>query len=103
MDSTTPKLKKTDSLSAASDSEKGAGHDHADHSIEVKEANLERQGIHIAHSGPLGALWRAVLYVDKFGVEVRGIERVKPEDRSARTIHDLLDSMWMWMAANSVR
>ena len=99
MDSTTagsPKLKKVDT---------GSGSDLGKHapSIEVKEANLERQGIHVPTSGPLAALWRGVLYVDKFGVEVRGIERVRPEDRSARTISDLFDAMWMWMAANSVR
>lgn len=28
-------------------------------------------------------LWDFVLYIDRFGVEVRGIERVRPEDRTA--------------------
>ncbi|EJC99821.1 uncharacterized protein FOMMEDRAFT_22878 [Fomitiporia mediterranea MF3/22] len=79
------------------DSEKGSAHA----AIEVKEANLGAQGIRVPHTGPLAKLWRAVLYVDKFGVEVRGIERVYPEDRSARTIADLLDAATMWLAANS--
>lgn len=92
-----PELKKVDTESAS-------GYEkHAPPSIEVKEADLERQGIHVPTSGPLAALWRGVLYIDKFGVEVRGIERVRPEDRSARTVSDLFDAMWMWTAANSVR
>lgn len=40
-------------------------------------------------------------YVDRFGVEARGIERVKPEDRSGRSVWDLFDTMTMWLAANS--
>lgn len=69
--------------------------------IEIKEANLEAQGIHVIRTGPLAALWKAVLYIDKYGVEVRGIERIRPEDRSARSFADLLDAATMWLAANS--
>lgn len=78
-------------------SEKGSVHA----KIVVKEATLEAQGIHIPRTGPLAALWRAVLYIDEFGVELRGIERVRPEDRSARSLADLLDAATMWLAANS--
>lgn len=38
-----------------------------------------------------------MLYIDKFGVEVRGIERIKPEDRSARSVADLLDAATMYI------
>ncbi|KAI5118639.1 hypothetical protein M0805_000015 [Coniferiporia weirii] len=79
------------------DSEKGS----AQIGVEVKEANLEAQGFNIPTSGFLAKLWRAVLYIDKFGVEVRGIERVRPEDRSPHSLADLLDTATMWLAANS--
>ena len=42
-------------------------------------------------------LWEAVLYIDRFGVEVRGIERVKPEDRSALSAWDVWDSATMYL------
>jgi hypothetical protein len=29
-------------------------------------------------------LWQVVLYIDRFGVEVRGIERVSPDNRHAK-------------------
>ncbi|KAL5513838.1 FCY21 [Sanghuangporus vaninii] len=80
-----------------SEFEKGSVH--AD--IEIKETNLEAQGIHVPRTGPLGGLWKAVLFIDKYGVEVRGIERIRPEDRSARSFADLLDAATMWLAANS--
>ncbi|KZS93398.1 hypothetical protein SISNIDRAFT_485652 [Sistotremastrum niveocremeum HHB9708] len=54
----------------------------------------------IVHDGFLKKLWDFVLYVDRFGVEVRGIERVLPQDRTANTIWDLLDCASMWLAAN---
>ncbi|THH02634.1 hypothetical protein EW145_g6721 [Phellinidium pouzarii] len=70
-------------------------------SVDVKESGLEAQGIHVPTSGFVAKLWRAVLYVDKFGVEARGIERVRPEDRSPHSLVDLLDTATMWLAANS--
>ncbi|KAH8109158.1 permease for cytosine/purines, uracil, thiamine, allantoin-domain-containing protein [Phellopilus nigrolimitatus] len=82
-------------------SEKGSGKGTSQASIDVQEAGFEAQGIHVPTTGFLAKLWRAVLFVDKFGVEVRGIERVRPEDRSPRSTADLLDSATMWLAANS--
>ncbi|KLO11603.1 hypothetical protein SCHPADRAFT_830812 [Schizopora paradoxa] len=67
----------------------------------VQEATLEAQGFRVPQTGFIGKLWKAVLYIDKFGVEVRGIERIRPEDRSARSVWDLLDAATMWLAANS--
>ncbi|TDL19282.1 hypothetical protein BD410DRAFT_774153 [Rickenella mellea] len=81
-----------------SDSEKGS---HTP-SVIVKEAEiLETQGISVHRTGFIGKLWAAVLYVDRFGVEVRGIERIRPEDRTATSTWDLWDAMTMWLAANT--
>ena len=40
------------------------------------------------------------MFIDKFGVEVRGIERVLPHERARVTFRDWLDNLWMWLAAN---
>lgn len=45
-------------------------------------------------------MWHIVKVIDKFGVEVRGIERVLPHERSPVTSRDWLDNLWMWLAAN---
>ncbi|KAH8110364.1 permease for cytosine/purines, uracil, thiamine, allantoin-domain-containing protein [Phellopilus nigrolimitatus] len=82
-------------------SEKGLEKDTAQASIDVQEVGFEAQGIHVPTTGFVAKLWRAVLFIDKFGVEVRGIERVRPEDRSPRSIVHLLDSATMWLSANS--
>lgn len=94
------------------DSEKGSA---VAPSVVVKEAGLEAQGIHVPRSGffakvrgqcyllqkffyaDLLQMWQAVMYIDKFGVEVRGIERIRPEDRSARSMADLFDSATMYV------
>lgn len=89
-----------------SDSEKGSLHKQQQQgnasiaSAEVEVAELAAQGIDIPRTGLLARLWQFVLYVDKFGVEVRGIERVRPQDRAARSVIDLLDAATMWLAAN---
>ncbi|KAG8989788.1 purine-cytosine permease [Tulasnella sp. JGI-2019a] len=48
-------------------------------------------------TGPFAKLWKAVLWLDKFGVEVRGIERVPPNERNHTTIYDV---MALWGSAN---
>lgn len=94
------------------DSEKGS----VQPSVDVEEARfekgLEAQGILVPKSGFLHKvsiitndsihllirdtqLWSAVLYIDRFGVEVRGIERVRPEDRTALSAWDVWDSATM--------
>lgn len=84
-----------------SDSEKGSLQKHTpDTAPGVEVAEFEAQGINVPRTGFLARLWRLVLYVDKFGVEVRGIERVRPQDRAARSVLDLLDAATMWLAAN---
>ncbi|KAF8488734.1 permease for cytosine/purines, uracil, thiamine, allantoin-domain-containing protein [Gautieria morchelliformis] len=45
-------------------------------------------------------MWRFVKMIDKFGVEVRGIERVQPHERTPVTSRDWMDNLWMWLAAN---
>jgi hypothetical protein len=45
-------------------------------------------------------MWNIVKIIDKYGVEVRGIERVLPHERSPVTSRDWLDNLWMWLAAN---
>ncbi|EJU01230.1 hypothetical protein DACRYDRAFT_22455 [Dacryopinax primogenitus] len=49
-------------------------------------------------TGPLAALWAMVEKFDRYGVEVRGIERVKPEERNPT--QSAWDACTMWMAAN---
>ncbi|KAM0790593.1 hypothetical protein ACM66B_004458 [Microbotryomycetes sp. NB124-2] len=49
-------------------------------------------------SGPLAKLWDIVLWLDeKFGVEVRGVERVPETERHHASI---MDAGWLWMSAN---
>jgi hypothetical protein len=45
-------------------------------------------------------LRKPVKAIDKYGVEVRGIERVLPHERTPVTSRDWLDNLWMWLAAN---
>ncbi|KAF8591678.1 hypothetical protein K439DRAFT_1644055 [Ramaria rubella] len=45
-------------------------------------------------------MWSVVKAIDKYGIEVRGIERVLPHERSPVTSRDWLDNLWMWLAAN---
>ncbi|KAJ3811650.1 permease for cytosine/purines, uracil, thiamine, allantoin-domain-containing protein [Lentinula aff. lateritia] len=42
-------------------------------------------------------LWAIVLFLDKYGVEARGIERVLPDERTQTSP---LAPFWMWLAAN---
>jgi len=68
--------------------------------VESHEAHVVVEQVQAPKTGFLAKLWDFVLYIDRFGVEVRGIERVLPEDRTARSTSDLLDCFWLWMAAN---
>lgn len=43
-----------------------------------------------------------MLYIDRFGVEVRGIERVKPQDRNPHSLKELLDAMTMYVVLPAV-
>ncbi|KAK4704395.1 hypothetical protein P7C70_g1811, partial [Phenoliferia sp. Uapishka_3] len=47
--------------------------------------------------GIIGTMWKVVTWLDSFGVEVRGIERVPPDARHHTSI---ADAMWLWMSAN---
>lgn len=38
--------------------------------------------------------------ISKYGVEVRGIERVLPQEKKPPTSREWLDNVWMWLAAN---
>ncbi|KIJ41962.1 hypothetical protein M422DRAFT_68139 [Sphaerobolus stellatus SS14] len=51
-------------------------------------------------NGVLGKMWHLVNVISKYGIEVRGIERVHPEEKSSPTMRDWLDNFWFWMAAN---
>jgi len=44
-------------------------------------------------------LWAAVGKIDRYGVELRGIERVPPNERV--TTQSVWDCCWMWLAANT--
>jgi len=78
------------------DSEKGFRSDEE----KRDEAHIVVQQVQAPKTGIFAKLWDFVLYIDRFGVEVRGIERVLPQDRSANSIWDLYDCFWLWMAAN---
>ncbi|KAK4052476.1 Purine-cytosine permease fcy21 [Microbotryomycetes sp. JL201] len=74
----------------AYDEEKGPAVD----AVKVTEAKDFKR----VESGPLAKLWDIVLWLDeKFGVEVRGVERV-PE--SERHHYSIMDAGWLWMSAN---
>ncbi|KAF8512566.1 hypothetical protein JB92DRAFT_2927681, partial [Gautieria morchelliformis] len=45
-------------------------------------------------------LWGFVKIIDRFGVEVRRIERVQPHERTPVTSRDWMDNLWRWLAAN---
>ncbi|KAK4057008.1 Purine-cytosine permease fcy21 [Microbotryomycetes sp. JL221] len=74
----------------AYDEEKGPAFD----AVKVTEASDFKR----VQTGPLAKLWDVVLWLDqKFGVEVRGVERV-PE--SERRHYSIMDAGWLWMSAN---
>lgn len=43
-------------------------------------------------------MWAAVKWLDAFGVEVRGIERVGEDERAHTSI---ADAGWLWLSANT--
>lgn len=43
-------------------------------------------------------MWKAVKWLDAFGVEVRGIERVGEHER---THTQIADCGWLWLSANT--
>ncbi|KAM0751475.1 hypothetical protein T439DRAFT_211182 [Meredithblackwellia eburnea MCA 4105] len=72
---------------------KMGGHIPKDTVAQVIDAN---DGVN-RDTGVFAKLWAAARWLDSFGVEVRGIERV-PEE--ARDHGNIRDSMWLWMSAN---
>ncbi|GJJ09156.1 hypothetical protein Clacol_003378 [Clathrus columnatus] len=51
-------------------------------------------------TGILGRMWAVVKAIDKYGIEVRGIERVLPQEKVPPTSRDWWDNLWLWLAAN---
>lgn len=45
-------------------------------------------------------MWAVVKAIDKYGIEVRGIERVLPQEKVPPTRRDWWDNLWLWLAAN---
>ncbi|KAJ3924624.1 MAG: permease for cytosine/purines, uracil, thiamine, allantoin-domain-containing protein, partial [Lentinula lateritia] len=59
-------------------------------------SSLERLSDDVPRS-KFAQLWAIVKFLDKYGVEARGIERVPPDQRTQMSP---LSAFWMWLAAN---
>ncbi|GAA6029111.1 hypothetical protein JCM8097_001605 [Rhodosporidiobolus ruineniae] len=78
------------------DIEKGVSSPDAAGAVDTEVLSAEYDG-YKHKGGVLGALWKAARWLDSFGVEVRGVERV-PENERHHTSY--ADSGYLWASAN---
>lgn len=68
------------------------------HVVQTTAAQLRDWDDNIPRNkGVFAKLWNLVGKLDGFGVEARGIERVRPDERTHTSI---VDCMWLWLSAN---
>ncbi|KAJ4477121.1 permease for cytosine/purines, uracil, thiamine, allantoin-domain-containing protein [Lentinula lateritia] len=86
----------SDAKSGPFDPEKSSSYGRGSVSDFHEASSLERLSDDVPRS-KFAQLWAIVKFLDKYGVEARGIERVPPDQRTQMSP---LSAFWMWLAAN---